>query len=417
MKLTVGSLFAGIDGFGLGLEKAGFELRWQVEIDAWCRKVLSKHWPAVPKYDDIRKCGSHNLEPVDLICGGFPCQPFSVAGKQRGAEDDRHLWPEMLRVIKELKPSWVIGENVAGLVSMAERIGDVRVEGKTVVSTSESDSYSAVWIHKERMLLNDICEDLENLGYETVPLVIPACGLDAPHRRDRVWIVAHSEHTERRPCKPGRNDRDRKTAEREEKTGRAGASSENGRSRTMAHAEGERRRRSGDGGCATPTDTNGDGRSGILRQAGQRKDGPQLGTDLDGESAGTGRPGPSCQQTSPHPSCKDDGCSHSESIDGQVQQPGKCSCAGDVSYNNGPGCKELHTSQKPDGPGSSPGPSVEGGAVWPVEPGVGRVADGVPRRVDRLGGLGNAVTHQIPEVIGRMIIEVERLTKKERDGY
>lgn len=192
--LTVGSLFAGIGGFDLGLEQAGFKTKWQVEIDEWCRQKLKERFPNAKQYGNIREVGEHNLEPVDLICGGFPCQPFSVAGKQRGQEDDRHLWPEMLRVIKELKPRWVIGENVGGLVNMGERDSDVKVEGKTVIRTSESDTYSAIWTHEELLLLYGICEDLEKIGYEVAPpLIIPACAVEAPHRRDRLWIVAHSE--------------------------------------------------------------------------------------------------------------------------------------------------------------------------------------------------------------------------------
>ena len=107
--LTVGSLFSGIGGFDLGLERAGFEIKWQVEIDKYCRKVLTKHWPTVSKYKDIRDCGAHNLEPVDLICGGFPCQPFSNAGKRKGKEDDRYLWKPKVttqgRLLFQLAPS------------------------------------------------------------------------------------------------------------------------------------------------------------------------------------------------------------------------------------------------------------------------------------------------------------------------
>src|SRR3990172_3735236 len=157
--ITVGSLFSGIGGFDLGLERAGFKIKWQVEINEWCQKILTKHWPNVSKYRDIRGVGIHNLETVDLICGGFPCQPFSTAGKRKGKEDDRHLWPEMLRVISELQPRWVIGENVAGFVSMG---------------------------------LDDCISDLENQGYEVQTFIIPACALNAPHRRDRVWIVANA---------------------------------------------------------------------------------------------------------------------------------------------------------------------------------------------------------------------------------
>ncbi len=155
--MKFGSLFAGIGGFDLGLERAGMECAWQVEIDEYCTKVLTKHWPNVPKYGDIRDVGK-DLETVDLICGGFPCQPFSVAGKRKGTADDRHLWPEMLRVISELKPTWVLGENVPGIINI---------------------------------FLDQALSDLEAEGYSTEAYVLPACAFDAPHRRDRLFIVAN----------------------------------------------------------------------------------------------------------------------------------------------------------------------------------------------------------------------------------
>ena len=161
--MTMGSLFAGIGGFDLGFARAGFETVWQVEIDPWCRQVLKKHFPNAERFKDIRECGAHNLAPVDVICGGFPCQPFSSAGKQGGTEDDRYLWPEMLRVISDLRPSWVVGENVYGLVA-----GEMEP------------------------IFEQVLLDLEALGYEVQAFVIPACAVDAPHRRDRVWIVGHS---------------------------------------------------------------------------------------------------------------------------------------------------------------------------------------------------------------------------------
>ena len=157
--VTVGSLFAGIGGLDLGLERAGMTVLWQVEIDDYCTKVLEKHWPNVARFRDVRECGRHNLAPVDVICGGFPCQPVSYAGRRRGAQDNRWLWPEMLRIVAELKPSWVLAENVPGLISMG--------------------------------LLDGLCADLEGKGYETGTLVFPACALGAPHIRQRVFILAH----------------------------------------------------------------------------------------------------------------------------------------------------------------------------------------------------------------------------------
>lgn len=158
--ITVGSLFSGIGGIDLGLERAGMEIRWQVEIDDFCNKVLKKHWPNIRRFKDVKEVGKHNLEKVWLICGGFPCQPFSVAGKQKGDRDDRNLWPEMFRVISEIKPPWVLGENVIGIL---------------------------------KLVLDNCISDLESLGYEVQSFIIPAYAVNAPHRRDRVWIMAFNK--------------------------------------------------------------------------------------------------------------------------------------------------------------------------------------------------------------------------------
>jgi DNA (cytosine-5)-methyltransferase 1 len=164
--MKVLDLFSGIGGFSLGLEWAGMETIAMCEKDKFCRQVLAKHWPDITIHEDIRKLdGREYKNAIDVVCGGFPCQPFSVAGKQLGKEDDRHLWPEMLRVIKESAPAWVIGENVSGFVSMA---------------------------------LDDVCLDLEAEGYEVQSFVIPACAVEAHHKRDRCWIVAYSDENDRR---------------------------------------------------------------------------------------------------------------------------------------------------------------------------------------------------------------------------
>lgn len=158
--MNVLDLFSGIGGFSLGLERAGMRTVAFCERDEFCRAVLHKHWPDVPCFDDIRAIdagGLDRLGRIDLVCGGFPCQPFSVAGKQAAHADDRYLWPEMRRVITFARPAWVIGENVAGIIALA---------------------------------LDDVLSDLEGIGYAARSFVIPACAVDAPHRRDRVWIIA-----------------------------------------------------------------------------------------------------------------------------------------------------------------------------------------------------------------------------------
>jgi DNA (cytosine-5)-methyltransferase 1 len=153
-------LFSGIGGFSLGLERAGMRTVAFCEIDPYCRAVLRKHWPGVPIHEDVRDLHAWDTGPVDLICGGYPCQPFSSAGKRRGTQDDRHLWPEYRRLVEELRPAWVLGENVVGHVTLG---------------------------------LDTVLSDLEALGYETRSFVVPACAVSAPHKRERVWILANSD--------------------------------------------------------------------------------------------------------------------------------------------------------------------------------------------------------------------------------
>jgi|TARA_R110000744_G_scaffold67558_2_gene137718 DNA (cytosine-5)-methyltransferase 1 len=156
-------LFSGIGGFAVGLEATNFfETTCFVEQDSFCQEVLRYHFPEVPILGDIRNVKRSNLPDPnpDVILGGFPCQPFSVAGKQAAKDDPRHLWPEMFRLIKECRPTWVIGENVTGIVKLG---------------------------------LDEVLTDLEGEGYATRTFNIPACAVGAPHLRQRVWIVAHSD--------------------------------------------------------------------------------------------------------------------------------------------------------------------------------------------------------------------------------
>ena len=164
MSLTFGSLFAGIGGFDLGLERAGMECRWQVEIDDYCQRVLAKHWPDVKRYGDVRNVGKHNLEPVDLICGGFPCQDISELGKRAGIQGRRsRLWAEFYRIICELRPRFVLVENVS----------DLLVRG-----------------------MGAVLGDLARCGYDATWQLLPASAFGLPHLRERAFIVAYPSGTE-----------------------------------------------------------------------------------------------------------------------------------------------------------------------------------------------------------------------------
>lgn len=187
--MRLGSLFAGIGGFELAATWAGIEPVWSNEIDDYACKVLNKNFKHEIIQKDIREIGAQNLSPVDIISGGFPCQPFSWAGLQKGIEDDRYLWPETLRVVNELRPPWFIGENVAGLLSMAQPIWESWVESKTHLSETEKD---VVIQRAEWYVLNRIIQDLEKIGYQVQTFNIPAVAVGACHRRGRIWIVANS---------------------------------------------------------------------------------------------------------------------------------------------------------------------------------------------------------------------------------
>ncbi|KKM75480.1 hypothetical protein LCGC14_1389740 [marine sediment metagenome] len=296
------SLFSGIGGDTLAAQWAGFETVLFVENDKFCQKVLKKHWPDVPligdikdvtkekvmAYTDIResrpriesqsvretqlqsstnggvrrdKGATSTVSPITLITGGFPCQPVSVAGKQRGKEDDRWLWPEMLRVIKEVRPVWVVAENVAGLI---------------------------------RMGIDDCLSDLEGESYTTETYLIPACAVNAPHRRDRVFIVGYST----------------------------------GQSRQQER-----------------------GRSGFTGQT------PSKSSPRSQDVADTDREGPQGHR-------------------------GLRECGGQWLTWQG-------------------GEPLEG--IWKSEPPVGRVAHGIPNRVDRLKSLGNAIVPQNAFIIMQQI--------------
>jgi DNA (cytosine-5)-methyltransferase 1 len=160
-----GSLFSGIGGFDLAAEWMGWDNIFHCEWNPFGKKILNYYWPNSISYEDITKTDfTIHRGSIDILTGGFPCQPYSMAGKRKGKEDERHLWPEMLRAIREIQPRWIVGENVRGLVNWSDG-----------------------------MVFDEVQADLEDAGYEVMPFLLPAAAVNAPHRRDRIWFVAYNK--------------------------------------------------------------------------------------------------------------------------------------------------------------------------------------------------------------------------------
>jgi len=317
--LRVLDLFSGIGGFSLGLERTGgFETVAFCEIDPFCRRVLAKHWPDVPIYEDVRTLTADALSrdgiAVDVICGGFPCQDVSNAGRRAGLAGARSgLWSEYRRLVGELRPRFVIVENVPGLLSLG---------------------------------MGDVLGDLAALGFDAEWHCIPAAAVGAPHIRDRVWIIANAQHPHTDSLGSYRAARDvRSTELRDQQGGDAGQVRED-----VADAQ------RGESGKRRNIDK-------IERRAGEA------------EQAWVGS----------SPLADADSQRHEVGLDdrrGQDKALGSKFARREASQHD----------------------------WWDAEPDVGRVAHGVPSRVDRLRALGNAVVPQIPELIGRAILEAEGLT-------
>ncbi len=294
-------LFSGIGGFALAAQWAGFETVAFCEIEDYPRKVLEKNFPGVPIHRDIRELDGENYAGTALITGGYPCQPFSLAGKRGGATDDRHLWPEMFRIVKQARPDWVVAENVAGHINMG---------------------------------LDQVLSDLEGEGYAARPVVIPACAVDAPHRRDRVWIIANAISTGERPHAGAHRCAE---DEREE----------------LQQEDREALPDDDIAVCETVSDTQRNGRHQRSEQAGRQARGEADGHDRD------------------------------------------LRCAMADTNTTGPQEREIFAGSQSEAGRPPQGETSERDNWWTTEPAVGRVAHGVPRRVDRLKGLGNAIVPQV----------------------
>ena len=351
--MRVLSLFSGIGGMDLGLERAGMKVVYHSEIEPYACSVLKKHWPDVPNLGDIKLIKWKELENVDLIAGGYPCQPFSSAGKRRGKEDVRHLWPYVLEAIRELRPRYALMENVRGHLSLGFR---------------------------------EVLADLAACGYSAEWQLIPASSLGAPHRRDRIFFVAYPDR-----------ERSHRTQVDATEAGKPSLSDAAGRREEMAN-----------------TDDSGS-RASERRVDGERSQSLILGDDLlDGISGRRSVLADSEIFGSDERGHLDDSKKAREwgSVQGETRGSGRS--MGDSEGIVGDGSRPRQSEELASLSGAEIHLSETRGrlstpysALWETEPDVGRVAHGVPARVDRLRGLGNAVVPQVAEFVGRKIMEFE----------
>lgn len=297
LKFKHASFFSGIGGFDLAARWMGWKNVFQVEKDKWCLSKLQKNFPNTVRYQDIKDFSGYGYtNSIDIISGGFPCQPFSVAGKQRSKDDDRYLWPQMLRCIDEIRPTWFVGENVPGIIGLA---------------------------------LDTVLSDLEDKGYQTETFIIPACAKNAWHRRDRVWIVAHSNDK-------GNNRTPKQTCQPHEK---------------MGLQERIQMEFALQPGCVPANAQH----NGFVAAKVSTGNGPDVQNPAQGAKS--------------------------------TEQPQGMDKPGHVANTNNAGCQKQRFTVADGAKLFAPKCS----SWWQAEPRVGRVADGVPNRVDRIKGLGNAI--------------------------
>ena len=319
-------LFSGIGGFALAAEWMGWKTKAFCEQDKYCQKVLNENFKGIPIHGDVTTIP--RIGEIDIITGGFPCQPFSVAGKKKGKEDNRYLWPAMLKVIEQEKPAWVLGENVSGIVNMA---------------------------------LDTCITDLEAKNYTVQPFIIPACSVEAPHRRDRVWIIAHTKST--------------------------GTGDDEQGIRGLSERCGEWEKRMGQEDAAHVSNANSTG----LQEEGAK----QQATGITGV----------CQNV-PNSKSQHDREIKTGKNKGQTQQLGDLFEPGNVAdterqQQQGGKQKQIYRESNLQ---REPRRGCQDGAKqWAAEPGMGRVVNGLSGRMDRIKGLGNAVVPQLVYQIFKII--------------
>lgn len=401
MTLTVGSLFAGIGGFDLGLERAGMRVRWQVEIDPYCQRVLAKHWPDVTRYGDIRAVDWSTVEPVDLLCGGFPCQDISLAGKGAGLAGERSgLWFEYAKAIAALRPSYVLIENVSALRSRG---------------------------------LDQVLGALASLGYDAEWHCIPACAVGAPHRRDRVWIIAHSksDRTQRGIFQQGRtivgDDGDTQFVAHATSAGSQGHRTEcelgQGQSEMQVSGSGWWQSEPDVGGAIDGLPRWLDRFTGGMSYAESRRSiealrslwNPNVSEALWRTVGGYGRVEQAAVLFAFVREYEKDAdearllVACQKAFEKGMRSLRRETATQRASRRSGQSEQSAgeHSDVMQMVPQLSPCDSKTPWACESWEDGIVRVAHGIPHRVDRLRGLGNAIVPQIAEMIGRAILHAE----------
>jgi len=429
-KYKVLDLFSGLGGFSLGLERTGhFETVAFCDNDKFSKAILDKHWKGIKVYDDVREISEEKfkedgIEFPDIITGGFPCQPFSVAGKQKGTSDDRHLWPEMFRIIKTFKPRFVIGENVRGIVNIQDGV-----------------------------VFETVCTDLESEGYEVQPFNIPAAGVGAPHRRERIFFIAvredvgNSQHngsptseigrgheeinggTEKRQNESFEFERtsrseDNGNVSKENKNNVADTNNEGlrtciggsdndhatesrsgGVDRTRSESDVERHNSTSTeikGMDVADTDTRlGNGENEEIQSRGQTSD----------SSSARGRTNVADTESIRTREPREFNQTQGNEGGSSTQLDGSSKNDADTNDKRLEGFREGSSEFGQINPTSESGDRGQGKVAqgwWSVEPNVGRVAHGVSGRVHRLKGLGNSIVPQIVEEIGKALIKAEQ---------
>ena len=333
-------LFSGIGGFSLALEKVGFKTVGFCEVDPYCRLLLQKHWKGVTIHNDIKKLEAKDIrEPIDILTGGFPCQPYSVAGKQKGTDDNRYLWPDMFRVIKEIKPTFVIAENVRGIINI-----------------------------QDGMVFETVCSDLESESFEIQTFIIPAAGVGAPHKRERVWIVGYSKHNGSLTSKirRGNKEADAGTQKRQNQTIKSERTSRSDDNEIM---ENSRR---------------------TLRQGAKFSK-----ENADESKQKNANKFKRSSSTSEHYVANSNSNREKWNQSKDRQRSRLKQDSANVANS-----ERIHVQGQQD---RSRQKQFRRESWWEFEPNVGRVANGVPGRVYRLKGLGNSIVPQIAEEIGKAI--------------